>query len=76
MQPVEFGNQFISYKYLSATKPNQLEKKMLEIQITNSKSINFTPPTYNERLKTYETWYLYNYADDIDPRAKLKMGNK
>ena len=75
MQPFTPGNRFISYKYLSASNPEQLEVKMLQIQIDNENT-SFTPPTFNTKSNKYEVWYLYDFSKDIKPKQKVEMNNK
>ena len=70
------SNLFISYKYLSAKNPNQLEKQMLQIQVDNKKPVTFSAPIYNPNSKIYECWYLHDFSKDIRPKEKLDIGTK
>lgn len=76
MMHFEPGNQYISYKHVEANDPKQLEIKMLQIQITTGKPVNFTPPMYNAKTNMYESWFLHDFSKDIKPKKKLNMNNK
>lgn len=65
---------FISYKHLEAKTVQQLEQKMLQIQVSSGKSIEFSAPQHANNK--WNTWYLYDFAKDIKPQDKLKMGKK
>lgn len=65
---------FISYKYLEASNPKELEGKMLQLQIDSKAPVDFTPPQFVKGKWT--SWYMYNYINDIKPEDKLKMEAK
>jgi len=65
---------YISYKYLEAKSPKELEIAMLKIQVKTSEIPNFTPPIYANGK--WITWYLYDYSQDVKPKDKFDMENK
>lgn len=64
---------FISYKHIQAKTPKQLEREMLKIQVAEKKPIEFTPPTFSNNK--WNTWYLYDYSNDVRPQDKIKLNN-
>lgn len=67
------SNLFISYKHLQAKTPEQLEEKMLQIQVSARISVEFTAPTWSN--DQWHTWYLFDYSTSLRPKDKLKINN-
>ena len=54
---------------MDAKTPEQLEKKMLSLQVKSGKSINFSIPTFNNDM--WHTWFLYDYEKQVSSKQKL-----
>lgn len=65
---------FISYKYVEAANPKELEKKMLQLQVSAKAPLDFTPPQYAKGKWT--VWFMYDFSQEVRPEDKIKMEAK
>ncbi len=68
------SNLYISFKFIEAKTPQELEKSMLAIQVKSRIPVNFTPPQYVAGKWT--SWYLHDYSKEVRALSKIKLENK
>lgn len=68
------SNLYMSYKYIEAKTPKELEVLMLEVQVKSRRPISFTPPAYTKGK--WSTWFLYDYSKELRGQEKIKLETK